>query len=189
MPNLCQIAHERISAFLKPGDWAVDGTVGNGHDTCFLAERVGLQGRVLGFDVQEAALLSASKRLREAGVEDRVDLLLEGHEFMLEMAPHDAVGHVRVVMFNLGYLPGSDKSCVSRAETTVAALRQSLEIITKSACLSVLCYRGHPGGDEEYLRIMDWMDRLDPIQYDVQRFEAKPGDSTAPVLLLVSCSL
>lgn len=37
---------------LRPGDTAVDATMGNGHDTLFLAQAVGPTGHVIGFDIQ-----------------------------------------------------------------------------------------------------------------------------------------
>ena len=40
----------------KEGDYAVDATLGNGHDTCFLAEIVGDNGKVFGFDIQKRRL-------------------------------------------------------------------------------------------------------------------------------------
>ena len=41
----------------------VDGTLGNGHDTVFLAKLVGPNGHVYGFDIQEQAIVSTKKRL------------------------------------------------------------------------------------------------------------------------------
>ena len=40
----------------KRSDYAVDATLGNGHDTCFLAEIVGDNGKVFGFDIQKRQL-------------------------------------------------------------------------------------------------------------------------------------
>jgi len=51
-----QLAHLWLNDFLKPGATAVDATVGNGHDTLFLARIVGANGRVYGFEIQEKAL-------------------------------------------------------------------------------------------------------------------------------------
>lgn len=36
-----------LESVIEPGDCVVDMTAGNGHDTQFLAERVGPEGRVL----------------------------------------------------------------------------------------------------------------------------------------------
>ena len=43
-PILAQV-HDLVRRVLRPGDVAVDATVGNGQDTLFLAECVGPTGR------------------------------------------------------------------------------------------------------------------------------------------------
>ena len=59
---------------------------------------------------------------------DRVQLLHAGHE---QLAAY-VTDPVQAVIFNLGYLPGSDKSCITRPETTLAALGQA----ESSCCLA-----------------------------------------------------
>ncbi len=63
---------------------AVDGTCGNGHDTLFLAQTLadlcGRDFRVVGFDVQSAALDKTRARLLAANMAGGVELRLEGHE-------------------------------------------------------------------------------------------------------------
>lgn len=49
---------------VKPGDLCIDATMGNGHDTLFLSQLVGPSGRVLAFDIQQAAL-DATRKLLE----------------------------------------------------------------------------------------------------------------------------
>ena len=48
-----------IQDVIKPGDSAIDATVGTGEDTVFLAECVGKTGHVYGFDIQRAAIEEA----------------------------------------------------------------------------------------------------------------------------------
>ena len=54
--SLVNIAHDLIRDILRPGDIAIDATIGNGHDTVFLVEQVGSSGRVFGFDIQQSAI-------------------------------------------------------------------------------------------------------------------------------------
>ena len=63
MLRATEFAHLLMRQSIKPGDWVVDATVGNGHDTLLLAKLVGPTGRVIGFDVQEAALAAATARV------------------------------------------------------------------------------------------------------------------------------
>ena len=70
--SLVQEAHKLVAANLTPGGIAIDATVGNGHDTVFLAEQVGSGGKVYGFDIQQTALESARTRLIQACLFNRV---------------------------------------------------------------------------------------------------------------------
>ena len=61
---------------------------------------------------------------------------------------------------NLGFLPGSDKSRVTRAETTLAALRAAVTLLGAPGLLSVHAYTGHQGGAEECRQVLDFFATL-----------------------------
>jgi Ser/Thr protein kinase RdoA (MazF antagonist) len=66
-------AHRALAVGLERAEaprLALDATAGNGHDTLLLAERVGEGGRVVGFDVQAAAIEATRARLAAAGPVD-----------------------------------------------------------------------------------------------------------------------
>ena len=65
MIDLLELHKYFILKHLKPGDVAVDFTMGNGHDTEFLSKTVGPEGFVYAFDIQEQAL---RRRLAYIGV-------------------------------------------------------------------------------------------------------------------------
>jgi predicted methyltransferase len=147
--SLVQQAHLAVAAVVEPGDIVIDATVGNGHDTLFLATQVGVSGKVYGFDIQAAALDSAYQRLQQAGQTAPVSLYHAGHEVMAMLLPESAAGRVKAVMFNLGYLPGGDKQRTTAASTTLAALQAALSLLAPGGVISLLAYTGHPGGREE----------------------------------------
>ena len=70
-----EVAHRFVTSIVRSGDVCVDATVGNGHDTCFLAKLVGEQGRVLGFDVQEEALVKTQQLLNDYQLADSCELI------------------------------------------------------------------------------------------------------------------
>lgn len=158
-PRLTALAHARLAAHLRAGDRAVDATAGNGHDTVFLAEQVGAGGRVWAFDIQRQALEATQRRLRDRGLEGRVSLVSAGHETLAEHLPRHARGGLAAVMFNLGYLPGGDHRLVTRPETTQAALSAAWRLLAPGGLISLMVYRGHAGGREEYLALQDWCRR------------------------------
>ncbi len=176
---LTTLAQQAVAAVLGPGGLAVDATVGNGHDTLFLARRVAPRGRVFGFDIQPAALAGARRRLAAAGLEGAVELALCGHERMAERLPGAWHGRVAAVMFNLGYLPGADKSLVTRPDTTLAALDQAVALLRPGGVLSLMLYRGHAGAPREVAAVEDWLSRLD------RGLRLASHDSPGPVLHLI----
>ncbi len=164
---LVQQAHATLSQLLAAGDLAIDATVGNGHDTRFLARAVGESGTVYGFDIQETALDTAYRRLKEEGLERRVSLYHAGHEAMAVVLPESVHGRVKAVMFNLGYLPGGEKQRTTAINTTLAALVQALSLLAPGGVISVLSYAGHPGGREEAEAVKAWARSLAADYYQI----------------------
>lgn len=147
--RLTGIAHTAWAESLFPGDWAVDATCGNGHDTAFLARAVRPDGRVFAFDLQESAVKATTRRLQREGLLDRVTLIKADHARLGEHLPCSAAGRVALVTFNLGYLPFGDHAVTTRPDTTLPALRGALKLLKPGGLLSVIAYRGHEGAMEE----------------------------------------
>lgn len=154
--SVLDFAHEVATGTLEPGDVAVDATVGNGHDTLVLAQTVGAAGQVYGFDVQAEAIRQTRSRLVSTGVDAQVDLLQAGHEAMCRHIPSRSHGEVGAVMFNLGYLPGSESSLTTRPQTTLPALDGALEILRPGGVVTIVLYTGHEGGAEEAAAVDAW---------------------------------
>ncbi|WP_321401396.1 class I SAM-dependent methyltransferase [Maridesulfovibrio sp.] len=175
--NILSFAKSVICEVVEPGCIGVDATVGNGYDTVFLSEMAGSEGRVFGFDVQEQAVKQTEERLNEECLPQNWTIFHSGHENMLELIPAEFHGLVNVVMFNLGFLPGSDKTVITKSETTLAAIKASLEILAKGGMLCIAIYAGHPGGDEEDLAVREYCTGLDYHAYRVIQSEMvnKPG--------------
>ena len=184
---LTGVAQQALSGKVHAGDLAIDATVGNGHDLLFLAQQVGAQGQVVGFDVQAAALQKARARIAEARLADKVSLRLCGHEHMVAALPADWPGQVAAVMFNLGYLPGESAGLLSftqdqaELDARILALSQALFVLRAGGLISLLAYRGHPGGAAEVAAVDAWLAQRGD-QCRVVRH-----DSPGPTLYLVEC--
>lgn len=153
---LVTLAQQAIAEVLGAGDHAVDATAGNGHDTLFLARTVGAGGRVTSFDIQPAALAATRQRLPEHELLAPVRLIASGHETMEE----HLTAPIRAAMFNLGYLPGGDKTLTTRTETSLHGLSAACRLLAPGGRISVLVYIGHPGGDEEHDAIRSFVEGL-----------------------------
>jgi SAM-dependent methyltransferase len=179
------LTHLFLHSFVRDGDRGVDATCGNGHDTLLLARLVGTRGHVWGFDIQRQAVEESRRRAAEEGLESRITLLQSGHE---ELTRHVAAP-VRIVLFNLGYLPGGDRRVITRPDTTGAALGQSLQLLAPGGIVLVTVYPGHCGGDEEQSTVERWSTGLPTRTYYSWRMRQTNVSPTAPYLLLVQKAL
>lgn len=148
---------------INEGDIVIDATMGNGYDTKYLAEKVGENGLVYSFDVQEEAIKSTKKRLEKAQLIDRVNLILDGHQNM-DMYVNKEVS---CVMFNLGYLPRAKHQVITKPETTLEAIKKSLELLKPNGVVSIAIYTGHEGGMEECDEVFGYVSNLDQSEYSV----------------------
>ena len=187
--SLVRRAHELIQAVVQPGDTVIDATTGNGHDTLFLAQAVGNQGKVYGFDIQQAALDETYRRLQQYHVEQRVSLFHAGHEMIPVLIPEAGKATIRAAMFNLGYLPGGDKSRITTPATTLSAIDAATQQLLPGGRITIIAYTGHPGGRDEYEQVLSWAATLPRDLYQIS-LESTQGDQgqpsgNAPCLIMI----
>lgn len=159
---------------LREGDTAVDATLGNGHDACRLAQLVGPSGRLIGFDIQPEAVERTRSRLEENGLAQRCILHAVSHEHMAACVTEP----VRLIIFNLGWLPGGDKTVTTHWESTRRAVTDALGLLLPMGVLTLCAYPGHAAGEEELRELVRLFSALRPQEYNVlhQRFlNAGPG--------------
>lgn len=162
--SVLSFAHRLVSERLRPGDIAVDATIGTGSDTLFLAQAAGMKGHVFGFDIQEEALTLTEQRLAQssASVIAPVTLLLKSHACMKDEIPQIHHGKLAAIMFNLGYLPSSasNKEIITMTDSTITALQASLDLLRPGGVITVVLYPGHPGGDLESEAVQQWASNI-----------------------------
>jgi methylase of polypeptide subunit release factors len=179
--KLTRLAADWIAGAIGKGAIAIDATVGNGYDTLFLAHAVGPSGEVIGFDVQKAALKNASELLRFTGMIDRVRLVLGCHSGIEDYLRNGRP--VQVAMFNLGYLPRGDRSIVTRAATTLAAIDGLLRHLSIGGRVTILSYRGHFTGPEEYAQVKRYLESAESVL--VREIASQFDSEIAPRLFLL----
>lgn len=174
-------SHLYIERFVEEGDWVIDATAGNGNDTVMLAKLVGQTGHVFSFDVQQVALDRTGEKLVGLGLQDRVELLCDGHE-NLDRYVKDKV---KAVMFNLGYLPRGDHNIGTRAETTITAIEKSLELMVVGGIISIVVYHGGDSGFDEKIKVLEYLEKLDPKKYLVMKTDFINQINCPPILLCI----
>ncbi|MGA0845237.1 MAG: class I SAM-dependent methyltransferase [Luteolibacter sp.] len=175
-----ELAHDWVRAVLRDGDLAIDATAGNGHDTLMLAKAVGPGGRVIAFDIQSAAIDATRARVEAAGLSSQVELHRVCHSSMGDFV---SPGSAAAVMFNLGYLPGNEHDVITQTHSTLAAIEAALACLKPDGLLTVICYLGHSGGDEEAREVESFLASMVPHGWRIARYTAIGSRGQAPVLL------
>lgn len=183
--SLVKEAQNTISDLLQPGDITIDATCGNGHDTLFLAEQVDVTGKVYGFDIQQRALDSTTQKLIEQQQFSQVELICTGHENIEQYIQPHHQHRIAAVMFNLGYLPGSDKSLITQTETTLAALTAACKQLISSGLITIIAYPGHQGGRQELEALQNWLIKLDNAAFQYQTLIIDKNDLSKPQLTTI----
>jgi len=147
-PHLDQ-AHCYWKNLLKQEDWVIDATCGNGKDALKLAQLVP-QGHVYALDIQEAALQNAKRLIDHSNI-----------SFLLQSHTELPAGIFKLIVYNLGYLPGGNKNLTTMARTTLESLEKAAQLISIGGALSITCYPGHPEGAFEEQAVQNWVANLD----------------------------
>eukprot|EP00871_Galdieria_phlegrea_P002537 jgi/Galph1/3284/GphlegSOOS_G1953.1 len=148
------------TSYIHSGDTCVDATCGKGRDTVRLAELVGPNGFVLACDVQPCAIETTQaliESILEVSQRPMIKYVCHSHE---DIARYLEDGSVRVINYNLGYLPGSDRSITTSASSTRNSLEQLLPKVQYGGLVSLMSYIGHDGGLEERNEMLAYLSQL-----------------------------
>ncbi|MBP3040101.1 methyltransferase domain-containing protein [Bacillaceae bacterium Marseille-Q3522] len=171
LDGILPFARVLLEKAVTPGDMVVDATVGNGHDTLFLAKLVGKNGQVFGFDIQEEAIKNSQNKLRHHGVDGRVRFSSLGHEHIIDVLPPQTHGKITAAVFNLGYLPGGNKAIVTRPQTTIQAIEQLISLMAPEGIIVVVIYHGHAEGAKERDALLTYVKQLDQKKAHVLQYQ------------------
>jgi hypothetical protein len=167
---------------IHPGDVAIDATCGNGWDTLFLAKLP--LSLLFAFDIQSAAIAKTRALLQKELTEEqykRITLCCASHaQFPMHLKP-------RLIVYNLGYLPGGNKELTTCTETTLSSVTSALSILQKNGAISITCYPGHKEGAKEEEALCRFVSLLSPTQWDVHHHRLKKEPQSPSLLWIRNC--
>lgn len=158
------------------GKTAVDATVGKGNDTLKLLKAVGESGFVYGFDIQEEA------------IEKTKDLIKDYKNFKLFLDSHENIDRIEsfdLVIYNLGFLPASDKKVTTLRDSTVNSLKKATDKINEAGIIIVVSYLGHENSFEEREGVDEFLKSLDQKKFKVEKREFYNQAHNPPIVYLI----
>jgi 16S rRNA C1402 N4-methylase RsmH len=185
LQRILPFAKQLLQTVVQRGDTVVDATIGNGHDTVFLAKLVGDEGHVFGFDIQEEAVLNTTARLKSEQLRKCVTIVQKGHQHIKSTVPVERHGSISGAIFNLGYLPGGDKTIVTLPTTTISAIEQLLEIMKSEGIIVIVIYHGHEEGQVERDELMNYVKTIDPGVAHVLQYQFINKQNNPPYIVAI----
>lgn len=134
-----KICNENITK----NDYVVDMTIGNGNDTLFLAN---LSKKVFGFDIQDTAIKNTKELLIKNNVLN-YDLFNTSHDKINDVLK-EYKNNIKLILFNLGYLPCGNKNITTNHKTTLDAVKNSFSMLSNDGLILIVFYP-HPEGKLE----------------------------------------
>lgn len=168
-----ELAHFWWQTIVGPEDFVIDMTCGNGHDTLFLTS-LGPK-RVVALDIQPIAIEKAKKLAPLA------EFQLKSHSEVPDELEDETV---KLAVYNLGWLPGSDKSCTTLVSTTLESVKKLLPKVVEGGMISITCYPGHAEGEREEKALLEAIKELNPYEWSVC-YHQWPNRKKGPSLILI----
>ena len=184
--RLTEYVHLCLETRLKNGDSVLDATAGNGYDTLKAAELVQPDGCVVAIDIQKQAIEATEAKLTKAKLSHLCELHLGNHGERLSEINQS----FDCILFNLGFLPGSDKMIITTSKDTLSALNHCHRLLKENGALFVTAYRQHEGGQDEANSVETWMHEQHASGWDIEKIEPKhQSQILSPILWITSRSI
>ena len=179
-------AHHFWSKLIQPGNSIIDATCGNGLDSLKLCHLTlsSTQGKVYCFDIQNDAIEASIKHLStnlDPTIFQRVYFEKRCHStFPAEITKES----IHLIVYNLGYLPGGDKTKTTKTELTLQSIETAKELLLPGGILSITCYPGHLEGEKEQNEICDYARTLSPKKWSCSHHTWINRKNSPSVLLI-----
>ena len=171
--DISSISHDIILKYVENKDIALDCTLGNGYDCDFLANNF---KKVIAFDIQEISI--EKYKLKNI---PNVELILDSHD---KLSNH-IHSNVDCIMYNLGFLPGGDKSITTCSSSSLSSIKQGLSLLKIGGIMTIAIYPGHYEGVIEKTCILEYTQSLPKNLYGVMKLEYINRNNNPPLLLLI----
>ena len=157
-------------------DYVVDMTIGNGNDTLFLAN---ISKKVFGLAIQDIAIKNTQELLKENNVinyelfnisHDKINIILNKYK-----------NRIKLILFNLGYLPCGNKNITTNHKTTLDAVKNSFNMLSNDGLILIVFYP-HPEGKLEAEYVLKYLDKNN-MNYKIYR---NTSNEDAPYLVVIS---
>ena len=108
------------------------------------------------------------------GVENEFDIDIPDEDVENMVVVSDVLDYIKESidggLFNLGYLPGGNKSIHTMRESTLPAIQGAISLLKKGGVLVISVYPGHEEGNLEGKMVLEELSKLSRFEFCVTNF-------------------
>ena len=160
--NVVDLSTWAIKNYVKTDYIAVDATLGNGNDSLSIAKQIGPKGHLYAFDIQERAIEKSRALFESNEIVNNYIFILDSHENISDYIETK----IDFAIMNLGYLPGGDKSIITKGNTSIKCIEKLLKLLKGNGILAISSYSGHDLGNEQK-QVVNYLESLNQKEYNV----------------------
>ncbi len=176
-----EFSHWLFNNYLDKHDILIDATCGNGKDTLFLANKLNSEGKLYAFDIQKEAIENTKHKVKVNTLKGNINYINDGHENMDEYVDESVDG----IIYNLGFLPGSNKDIKTEKDTTITSLNKSLDLLNVGGLIVAVIYSEHEGGFDEKEAVLNFARKLNYKKYNVLHYHFINQKKTPPEVIAI----
>lgn len=168
-----------LKNYVSSNPYCLDMTCGNGHDSKYILENLSPK-KLIAFDIQRLAKDNTYKLLKNTNIEN-FEFILDTH---VNIDKYVNQG-IDLVMYNLGYLPGGDKSITTKAIDVVESLSKVLNQLNPRGLIYITLYPGHEPGKKEIEVIEEYLTKLNQKEFSVLSQKFLNQKNNPPYVIMV----
>lgn len=160
--NNIRYVRRHIEMFGQSNTTIIDATCGNGNDSLYLAEKFP-NSKIIGFDIQKLAIDNSYARCSHLS---NVEFILDSHSNIDKYVE----ANISLAVFNLGYLPHSDITITTLADSTISAIEKILNRLNKGGAIIITLYRGLSNAEETEI-VLNYLQTINKDFYIVSMYD------------------
>lgn len=142
----------------------LDMTCGKGYDSKFILENLS-PNKLYAFDIQDISKEKTKNTLKTFS--ENFKFILDNHK-NLDLYVKEKID---LAIFNLGYLPTSDKTITTNYKDVIEALKKIFKKSSTNSMVLITFYPGHPAGKEESIYVEDYLRELPQKEYSIMKYD------------------
>lgn len=182
LTSIHPIIDQYLDLFIQADSVVIDATLGNGHDSYKMAQKMGEKGELYGFDIQKTAIENSQELLATlSDIGPKIHLIEDSHANFQKYIQKP----VNFIIYNLGYLPKGDKAITTLAKSTLQSVQSGLELLTNHGKMLIAVYHGHDAGKAEKAALEEYLQTLDQTEFHVFKQQFINQRNNPPFIYLI----